>query len=59
MFRDISKGIGTHELRFAVVVANLSLHYFTKDKTKGIVREIRDTLVDEGVFAFRVNPNVS
>ncbi len=41
--------------RFDVVLASLSLHYFTWEKTRDIVAEISRVLVPEGVLICRVN----
>lgn len=40
---------------FAVVVANLSLHYFKKSTTRSIFNCIQQHLIPGGIFAFRVN----
>lgn len=53
--RDISNGIGTFESKFTLTLANLSLHYFTEAQTEQIVGEIRDVLMEDGLFALRVN----
>ncbi len=41
--------------RFDVVLASLSLHYFTWEKTQDIVAEISRVLVPEGVLICRLN----
>lgn len=38
-----------------IVIADLSIHYFTKDVTKAVIAEIRRILKPNGVFLFRVN----
>ncbi len=38
-----------------VVIADLSIHYFTKDVTKGVIEEIKRILKPNGIFLFRVN----
>lgn len=38
-----------------IVIADLSIHYFTKEVTKAIIAEIRRILKLNGVFLFRVN----
>jgi SAM-dependent methyltransferase len=53
--RDISKGLNLEKDYFSVVLANLSLHYFSRTDTFKIFEEIGKVLVDEGVVAFRVN----
>ncbi len=40
---------------FEVVIADLSLHYFTAEDTKGIVRELLRVLLPGGHLIFRVN----
>lgn len=41
--------------KFGIVVADLSIHYFTWEKTREIMGEINRILRAEGVFLFRVN----
>ncbi|MBK1880209.1 class I SAM-dependent methyltransferase [Pelagicoccus mobilis] len=53
--RDLSEGIGHFEKSFSLVVANLSLHYFSKAQTERIVSGIHDALTEGGLFIFRVN----
>ena len=53
--RDISKGLKLEKNKFSVVLANLSLHYFTRNDTFRIFEEIKEILVDGGILAFRVN----
>lgn len=53
--RDISEGLQLDGQSFAVVVANLSLHYFTRATTVRIFKDVAHALEKGGVFAFRVN----
>ena len=53
--RDLSKGLGTFTTQYSVTVANLSLHYFAKDQTAQIIRDIHAALEKDGIFIFRVN----
>ena len=38
-----------------IVIADLSIHYFTKEVTKKVIAEIRRILKPNGIFLFRVN----
>lgn len=38
-----------------IVIADLSLHYFSEEETKGILREIKRVLKRDGVLLLRVN----
>lgn len=53
--RDISKGLNLKGNKFSLVIANLSLHYFSRADTFKIFQGIREVLVAEGLLAFRVN----
>ena len=52
---DLQSGLKLDGDKFSVAVANLSLHYFDRDRTLRLMREISDVLDDHGVFAFRLN----
>lgn len=53
--KDISSGLGNFENQFSLVVANLSLHYFSKNQTTQIFQEIDEVLEEGGLFIFRLN----
>ena len=38
-----------------LIIANLSLHYFDSETTFKIIKNIKDTLVDEGILLVRLN----
>jgi SAM-dependent methyltransferase len=52
---DIQDGLPFACNKFDLVVADLSLHYFTTAVTATVIREIADTLVSGGLFAARFN----
>ena len=52
---DITNPLPFAKDSFSVIIADLSLHYFTKDKTEEILKEIASLLAPSGVFLVRVN----
>jgi SAM-dependent methyltransferase len=52
---DIRQGIPFADESFELVVADLSLHYFSLDVTAAIIGDIAKRLVPEGLFAGRFN----
>lgn len=42
-------------VKYDIVYAHLSLHYFTQKRTKAIMKEIHKLLTDDGILAFLVN----
>ena len=52
---DIRDGLSFAGDRFGIIVADLSLHYFTWDTTEAIFRDVANMLVPGGVFAGRFN----
>lgn len=52
---DISQPLPYEDGKFDLVVADLSLHYFSDDTTKSIMKEIKRILTDGGVLLARVN----
>ncbi len=53
--RDIAEGLQLGGQSFSVVVANLSLHYFSRTITMKIFEDVAQVMREGGVFAFRVN----
>ena len=52
---DMRVGLSFHDNSFDVVYAHLSLHYFDRLTTSGIIEEVYRVLRKNGVFAFLVN----
>lgn len=52
---DMTRGIPFSDASFRVVVASLSLHYFSWQTTLEILREVRRTLKPEGYLLARFN----
>jgi len=48
-------GIDYSDNTFGIVIADLSLHYFSDEETKRILSEIKRTLTTEGYLLIRVN----
>lgn len=48
-------GINYADNMFGIVIADLSLHYFTMEDTKNILRDIRRILKPDGFLLIRVN----
>jgi ubiquinone/menaquinone biosynthesis C-methylase UbiE len=54
-FMDHSKPLSFEDDSFDVVVASLTLHYFTWSQTTGIVKELKRILKNGGLLICRVN----
>ncbi|WP_053228184.1 class I SAM-dependent methyltransferase [Spirochaeta cellobiosiphila] len=54
---DIRNGLPFPDEHFSIVIADLSLHYFSERKTKEILKEIKRVLSSDGLFLARVNSN--
>lgn len=52
---DFSLGLPFRDASFSSVIANLCIHYFSRDKTIAIVRDIRRCLSSRGLLFCRVN----
>jgi len=52
---DICDGIAFSENQFSVIIASLSLHYFTQAETHKILSSIQYSLVCNGILIVRVN----
>lgn len=52
---DMTKGLPFEDGYAGIVVADLSLHYFSEEVTKSILAEIRRVLDKDGKLIFRVN----
>ena len=52
---DLRDGLPFADAAFQVVVANLSLHYFSHQQTCAILRQIRHCLAAHGLFLARFN----
>lgn len=52
---DITRGLPLPDASEALVVANLSLHYFDRPTTEQVLREISRVLKPGGLLAMRVN----
>jgi SAM-dependent methyltransferase len=52
---DMTKGLPFEDNFTDIVICDLSLHYFTKDKTLEILEEIKRVLKPNGILLFRVN----
>jgi len=53
--RDLREGLRLEGRRFALIVANLSLHYFDRAQSQSILGQIHSSLEPDGHFLFRVN----
>ena len=54
---DAGDGLPFADSSFQVINANLSLHYFKKEKTRKIVDDIKRCLMTRGIFLARFNSN--
>ena len=52
---DMSKGLPFEDNFTDIIIADLSLHYFTEEKTFEILEEIKRVLKPNGIILFRVN----
>jgi SAM-dependent methyltransferase len=52
---DISKTLPFKENSFCLILASLSLHYFSWKESEQIISEIRRVLIDKGFLIIRVN----
>lgn len=52
---DMTKGLPFQNNSVEIVIADLSLHYFTEKTTLKILNEIKRVLVPNGILLFRVN----
>jgi ubiquinone/menaquinone biosynthesis C-methylase UbiE len=52
---DMSLGLKFEDSSFDAVLANLSLHYFSRTQTEFILQEIKRILEPDGVFCLHVN----
>lgn len=52
---DISKTLPFEDESVAVMIADLSIHYFNEETTKNIIREIKRVLKSDGCLIGRVN----
>jgi len=52
---DVREGLPFAPERFALIVADLSLHYFTWDTTVAVLAEVAGRLAPGGLFAARFN----
>lgn len=52
---DMTKGLPFEDNFTDIIIADLSLHYFTKDTTYRILEEIKRVLKQKGILIFRVN----
>lgn len=52
---DMTKGLPFEDGYAGIVIADLSLHYFSKNVTKQILKDIKRVLCDNGKLIFRVN----
>ena len=55
---DMTDGLPFMSNNIDVIIADLSLHYFSLKDTKAILSEIRRSLVPNGLFLCRVNAHV-
>lgn len=52
---DMTKKFPIEDSFTDIVIADLSIHYFTKEVTKRVIAEIKRILKPNGIFCFRVN----
>jgi ubiquinone/menaquinone biosynthesis C-methylase UbiE len=52
---DMSLGLGFTDSNFDVVLANLSLHYFSLERTTFVLQELKRILEPEGILCLHVN----
>lgn len=52
---DMSRGLPFEDNLTDIIISDLSLHYFTKEKTSKILQEIKRVLKPNGLLIFRVN----
>lgn len=52
---DMTKQFPIEDNFTDIVIADLSIHYFTKEVTKRVIAEIKRILKPNGIFLFRVN----
>lgn len=52
---DMTKKFPIEDNFTDIVIADLSIHYFTKEVTKRVIAEIKRILKPNGIFLFRVN----
>lgn len=52
---DIAASLPFPDRRFALVMANLSLHHFDASTTRAVMREVRRVLRDDGALVLRVD----
>ena len=52
---DMSKGLPFEDHSAQLLIANLSLHYFTEEITRFVLNEIRRVLTRDGTMLLRVN----
>ncbi len=52
---DIAEGLPFKDKKFDVVYSHMALHYFDKEKTRKIFKDIHRVLTDSGLFAALVN----
>lgn len=52
---DIKKKLPFGDSKISVLIADLSLHYFSDEETKNIMREIKRVLKPSGILISRVN----
>ena len=52
---DLRQGLPFSAKQFQVIIASLSLHYLPWQQTSSVIRQIRDCLIENGVFLARFN----
>ena len=52
---DMTKGLPFVDNFTSIIISDLSLHYFTEEKTFEIIEEIKRVLKPNGILIFRVN----
>lgn len=52
---DMTKGLPFEDNFTDIIISDLSLHYFTKQKTFEVLNEIKRVLKPDGILLFRVN----